>query len=270
MTTEKRIERAQHRKDAGAGRLRVVSYNVHACIGLDGKPDADRIASVLAACRPDVVAVQELDIGRSRSGGVDQPRHIAECLKMNYYFHPTLEDEGQYGIAVFSRLPLRLVKADMLPGPDGREPRGVIWAAVGVPGREVHLFGTHLGLDKAERNAQIQAILGPAWVSGVDSRAVVVLCGDFNAVPQSGIYRAVRRVLQDTARAAPSARPMKTYLGEKRIDYIFTDPSARVLQATVVFSELTRVASDHMPVVSDVLLERRLPRAQQSSEVLSR
>ena len=48
--------------------LRVMTYNVHSCVGMDGKLDAERIARVIARARPDVVALQELDVGRARTG----------------------------------------------------------------------------------------------------------------------------------------------------------------------------------------------------------
>ena len=52
--------------------VRLMTYNVHRCVGVDRKLDIDRVADVIAACRPDVVALQELDVGRARTRGVDQ------------------------------------------------------------------------------------------------------------------------------------------------------------------------------------------------------
>ena len=41
--------------------FRVMTYNVHACVGTDGRLDVERIASVIRMYSPDIVALQELD-----------------------------------------------------------------------------------------------------------------------------------------------------------------------------------------------------------------
>src|SRR5262245_3674505 len=91
--------------------LRVMSYNVHRCVGCDGVRSPDRIAHVIARYRPDVAALQELDVGHARTRYHDQPALIANALEMHYHFHPaiTVAEEG-YGDAVLSRYPLRLVR----------------------------------------------------------------------------------------------------------------------------------------------------------------
>jgi endonuclease/exonuclease/phosphatase family metal-dependent hydrolase len=95
---------------------RILTYNVHACRGLDERPSPGRIADVIAAARPDIVALQELDVGRARSGELDQAEVIARELGMDFHFHPARRIEGErYGAAILSALPLRLVKAGSLP-----------------------------------------------------------------------------------------------------------------------------------------------------------
>ena len=68
--------------------LRVMTYNVHSCIGMDGRLSTSRIARIIAQCRPDVVALQELDVGRGRTGGIDQAHAIAQELEMEFHFFP--------------------------------------------------------------------------------------------------------------------------------------------------------------------------------------
>ena len=96
--------------------LRIMSYNVHGCKGMDNRISTDRIARVIARYNPDVVALQELDAGRLRSFGIDQAQRIARRLEMSFHFHPAFhyEDE-QYGNAILSRSPMALVKKDVLP-----------------------------------------------------------------------------------------------------------------------------------------------------------
>ena len=94
-----------------------MTYNVHRCRGVDRSWSPERIAQVIASCHPDIVALQELDVGRARSGHIDQAEVIARDLGMDVQFFPAMRVmEELYGDAILSRLPARLVKADSLPG----------------------------------------------------------------------------------------------------------------------------------------------------------
>ena len=116
--------------------LRIMTYNVHRCVGADGRADPRRIAEVIAACGPDMVALQELDVGRLRTGGIDQAHAIAHLLGMSVHFNPALQvEEELYGDAILTALPMRLVKAGPLPGSVGFEARGA--PAISADGRYV-------------------------------------------------------------------------------------------------------------------------------------
>ena len=89
--------------------LRVMTYNVHRCVGVDKRLDLERVAEVIAAARPDVVALQELDVGRRRTKGVDQAHGLAELLGMRSHFNAALHvEEERYGDAILTALPERL------------------------------------------------------------------------------------------------------------------------------------------------------------------
>ena len=107
---------------------RIVTYNVHRCVGNDRRLDVARIAAVLASLNPDIVALQELDVGRRRTGHVDQAHEIGQRLEMACHFHAALKvEEEQYGDAILTSYPERLVKTGPLPGYDrmrALEPRG--------------------------------------------------------------------------------------------------------------------------------------------------
>ena len=91
---------------------RILTYNVHRCLGTDGRLSPSRIADVIAAYEPDVVALQELDVGRSRTGGVDQAHAIARAIGMHVHFHASLTVlEEKYGNAILTHRPSELVKA---------------------------------------------------------------------------------------------------------------------------------------------------------------
>ena len=110
---------------------RIVTYNVHRCVGNDRRLDVGRIADVLAGLEPDIVALQELDVGRRRTGHVDQAHEIARRLDMACHFNAALKvEEELYGDAILTTYPERLVKVGALPGHPGiraLEPRGALW-----------------------------------------------------------------------------------------------------------------------------------------------
>jgi endonuclease/exonuclease/phosphatase family metal-dependent hydrolase len=240
--------------------LRVMTYNVHRCLGWDGVTSPARIAKVIAAHRPDVVALQELDVGRARSGHVDQPRAIAALLKMEAFFFPALERENEhYGDAVLSRLPMRLARAGPLPTLPGRpwlEPRGALWVRLRWAGREVQLVNTHLGLNGRERLAQVEALLGPDWLGHPDCAEPRILCGDFNARPGCLSYRRLRRALRD-AQDWPGVHPRGTFPSlwpVLRIDHVFHSPDLAVTAVRLPRDRAARVASDHLPLTVEVSL----------------
>ncbi|MCD6707245.1 MAG: endonuclease/exonuclease/phosphatase family protein [Thiobacillus sp.] len=248
--------------------LRVMTYNVHGCVGMDGKLDAERIARVIARARPDVVALQELDVGRPRSLGMDQAHRIARYLEMEFHFHPAMHlEEERYGDAILTHLPQRLVKAGPLPGLAGKprlEPRGALWVAVDLHGREIQVINTHLGLYPRERIAQAAALLGSDWLAHEQCREPVILCGDFNALPSSAVCRRLGSPLRDAQAEAKHHRPQATFssrLPRMRIDHIFISPGLEVRGIEVPHSELARVASDHLPLIAEIRLPGHVPSA---------
>jgi len=249
---------------AAANSLRIMTYNVHSCIGMDGKLTPERIARVIARANPDVVALQELDVGRARTEGMDQAHRIAHYLEMDFHFHPAMHtEEERYGDAILTHLPMRLVKADALPGlPDlpRLERRGALWVAIGVGGQEVQIINTHLGLLARERMVQVEALLGADWLAHEECRGPLILCGDFNAMPSSAASRRLRNRLNDAQIEAERHRPKNTFFSRfptARIDHVFVNSGLEVGDITVPDSELARVASDHLPLVVDLRIPAR-------------
>lgn len=258
---EAEIPREFTRKVTEAKTLRIMTYNVHSCLGMDGKISPERIARVIAQHNPDIVALQELDVGRSRTGGVDQAHIIAQYLQMKFHFHPTVRiEEELYGDAVLTHLPMRLVKSDKLPGLFEKphlEPRGALWVAIEVNGSEIQFINTHLGLRPKERLAQTEALLGTEWLSHPDCREPLILTGDFNAMPSSPVCLRLRNRLNDAQIELANHRPRKTLFGRyplARIDHIFVDPGIEVIDVKVPNTKLEQVASDHLPLLADIRL----------------
>lgn len=238
-----------------------MTYNVHGCCGRDRKALPSVIAEVIAINKPDIVALQELDVGLPRSGFIDQAQAIAEQLQMNYHFSAALWlEQGQYGNAVLSKHPLSLKKAGGLPTlnyPATIEPRGVIWAEVTAGGQDIQVFNTHLGLRKRERMLQVDRLLGPEWLNHPDCRPPVILCGDMNALPTSSEIRRIGKKFLDAQLQRKTRRFQKTYPSRfplVRIDYIFISGDIRVKSAVVPRSPLIRRASDHLPLVVGIIV----------------
>jgi endonuclease/exonuclease/phosphatase family metal-dependent hydrolase len=240
---------------------RIMTYNVHRCVGMDGKLDVARTAKVIAQCRPDVVALQELDVGRVRTGLVDQAHAIAELVGMRFHFHPALRvEEESYGDAVLSTAPMRLVRAGPLPGSNavrGLEPRGALWVKIELEGIELDVVNTHLGLVPHEQRAQADALLSEQWLASADCTDPAILLGDFNATSRHAAYRRIALRMRDAQRTRgrrlrtfPSRYPML------RIDHVFISRSIAVSGVHAPRNALTRAASDHLPLVVDFRIER--------------
>jgi endonuclease/exonuclease/phosphatase family metal-dependent hydrolase len=240
-----------------SGSVRVMSYNTHGCRGLDGRVAPERIARIIAHYEPDIVGLQELDVGRMRSGGVDQAQVIGALLNMRYHFHPSYHiEEERYGSAVLSRLPLRLIKAGALPYTIGREPRGALWVEVELGrSRVIQFITTHFGLSGVERCKQAEELLGAQWIQSVHCTHPVVLCGDFNFLNSSAPYRMVAAHLSDASRAVKKEEQPKvgSYMGVAMVDYIFHSRELRVERVFVANNRLVRAASDHYPLCADLL-----------------
>jgi endonuclease/exonuclease/phosphatase family metal-dependent hydrolase len=237
---------------------RILTYNVHRCVGVDRRLDVDRVVEVIAALQPDIVALQELDVGRMRTGGVDQAHEIAQQLDMKCHFHAALKvEEELYGDAILTAYPERLVKVGPLPGHPRipqLEPRGALWICVEIHGRPVQVINTHLGLVPREQQIQAAFLAGPSWLRHPAFSGPRILLGDFNATGASMVYRTFAAKLQPARRLAPRATPTSTFpstLPVLRIDHLFVSPEIVVRDVFAPFDPLTRAASDHLPLVMD-------------------
>ena len=241
---------------------RILTYNVHSCFGMDGGLSPQRIARVIAPCQPDIVCLQELDVGRVRTQGVDQAHAIARELGMHVLFHAAMRVmEEEYGNAVLTIRPAKLVKTGRLPGLWHRsalEPRGALWVYVEIGGARVQVITTHLGLSGPERLAQIDALLGPEWLGHPDCRQPALLAGDFNAIPRSRAYQRLAARLRDAQSCVEGHRPQATYpsrVPRIRIDHVFVTDLVKVLRVESLRTALARIASDHLPLAVDFALQ---------------
>lgn len=251
-----------HAPRANDSSLRVMTWNIHSCLGMDGKVRPERVARVINHCDPHIAAVQEVDAHRQRSGGQDQARRIAEHLRMEHVFHAMFEESVErYGIAIFSRFPFEVVRAGFLTSADPRrrrEARGAIWIRfVSAGGTPVHLLNTHFGLGKEERRRQALELLGEGWLGAVPADEPVILCGDLNSRPNSLPFRLLSASLRDVQTTVPGHKPRRTFPSLTpvvRIDHILVSRHFAVESLTVPDTPTAIIASDHRAVCAELSL----------------
>jgi endonuclease/exonuclease/phosphatase family metal-dependent hydrolase len=238
---------------------RVMTYNVHGFVGTDGISDPERIACVIEQAEPDLVALQEVEFGRTENDSHAVCTELGKRLGMHCHFTLTRPGRhgGQFGNAVLSRHAFDLVSEGSLPGRGG-EPRAVQWLRVRAPHQEFYLMNTHLGVWFWERRVQVRALLGAEWLIRAGTDLPLIICGDFNATRLSFVHRALSRDLLDVQRTQrgrlstwPSGRPLLC------IDHMFVSREFRVLSCAVPRDGTSRLASDHLPLVAE--LEWPLP-----------
>jgi endonuclease/exonuclease/phosphatase family metal-dependent hydrolase len=101
----------------------------------------------------------------------------------------------------------------------------------------------------------VRALLGDEWVGAIPVDEPVIVCGDFNALPGSAPYKLAASKLRDVQAASGGHRPLGTFSSLQplvRLDHIFTSAHFDRQRVTVVRNDLTRVASDHLPLVADL------------------
>jgi endonuclease/exonuclease/phosphatase family metal-dependent hydrolase len=237
---------------------RLMTYNVHRCVGGDRRLDLDRVAAVIGEYAPDVVCLQELDVGRARTDHVDQAAAIAARLGMTLHFHPAMRVESElYGDAILTHHPERLIKTGALPtvsGVPGLEPRGALWVRIEIDGRPLNVITTHLGLVPREQRLQAAALAGREWLQHPEMTGPVILAGDFNATSITRPYRILASRLADAQHRLGRRPTLKTFpsgFPAIRIDHLFISPDIRPTDVATPFSPLARMASDHLPLVLD-------------------
>jgi endonuclease/exonuclease/phosphatase family metal-dependent hydrolase len=242
--------------------LRVMTYNIQS-----GNGDLARLAETIRGFAPDVVGLQEVDVQwAARSAFADQARLLGEMLHMAVRFAPIYSLPGtdsskparQFGVALLSKHPIIGWKNDTLTrlstqvqNPVAGPAPGLLEATIEIAGGTIRVFNTHLDYraDPAIRKQQVVEMLAHIG----DTRGPTLVLGDMNATPEATELQPLLQRFRDTWQGVadsgltyPAAKPAK------RIDYILTTKHFRVRAASVPVTE----ASDHRPVLADLLLER--------------
>lgn len=236
-------------------RIRVLSYNIHHAEGIDGKLNLERIARVIAAAKPDIVALQEVDQKTERTHQVDQPTELARLTGMAVAFGGNIRLQGgAYGNAVLSKYPLKRHENHALPCFQKGEQRGVLEVEMEVPGlaEPLLLLATHLDhrADDRERVASATQINERATKAG---QRPMLLAGDLNDVLESQTLKALQTVWTCANREPKPTIPVDK--PTRQIDFILVRPIERwqVLEVSVLEEA---IASDHRAVLAVLELQR--------------
>jgi endonuclease/exonuclease/phosphatase family metal-dependent hydrolase len=231
--------------------LTLVSYNIHSGIGTDGQFDLRRVGEVLREVDADIIAMQEVGDFRGITPREDQPEHLAEMLGMHMAFGPNVVLNGRrYGNAILTRLPiLKSKNYDLSVG--RREPRGALRCDLDLGGgKQLHVFCLHLGLSIGERRRQEALLLSADILRDAARRDPLVVCGDFNYWGNGAVPSLVRQAIHDAAlELGTPARTYPTRLPMMRLDRIYVDAGVRPVSIHPHRTELSKVASDHLPLV---------------------
>lgn len=239
--------------------LRVMTYNIRS-----GNGDLGGTAAAIRAQRPDVVALQEVDVQwATRSDFADEATELGRRLGMQVRFAPiyVIPDSGatkparEFGVAVLSRYPVTAFRNDTLTrlstqaeNPVPTPMPGLLDATLDVRGIVVHVLDTHLDY---RRDPAVRATQAREMIARVDTTVPTLVFGDMNAAPGAPELQPLLTLLHDAWPAANGSG--FTYPAEaptERIDYVLISSHFRVRDASVPVTE----ASDHRPVVVDLLL----------------
>jgi endonuclease/exonuclease/phosphatase family metal-dependent hydrolase len=227
--------------------VRLVTYNVHECIGTDRRQDPDRIAAVVGELDADIVALQEFTYPASVALETRNPVVFTAMDRYQCALGPTRHTKRQecFGNALFTRHPIVDVHRIDL-SMEKREPRGALAATVEVSGTLVHVLAAHLGLRVRERQFQVRQIL--EYLDSVRNSLFVVL-GDFNDwLPGRSVVHVLDQRLGKPPRPAsfPARRPIVS------LDRIWVHPQHALRRIFAHATPTSRIASDHLPVVADI------------------
>ena len=240
-------------------RFRVSTYNIHRAIGVDRRFRPERIIRILESHDADIVLLQEVDEGAPRSRELDLAKELATALGYPHMAvgHNVTLRKGRYGNATLSRHPiLRERNIDLTIGMWKR--RGCQHTAIDLAGhgsRRLEVFNLHLGLSARQRERQVALLTRSRELASLAPDVACLVGGDFND------WRSRLQPLfselkfrSATDRISSGERPLATFpsfFPRGPLDRIYYRGPLRLRAANRCRLRLSRVASDHLPVVAD-------------------
>ncbi|MGF0538570.1 endonuclease/exonuclease/phosphatase family protein [Agrobacterium sp. ES01] len=233
--------------------LVVASYNVHKCVGTDGRFDAGRVIDVISQIGADVIALQEADMRHGERAGLldlNRLRHETGLVPVAVPVRPTPKSHGWCGnVLLFRQGMARDVHQVSLPG---LEPRGALMADIELErGATIRIIAAHLGLLRRSRRKQAGILLD---MLDTGNAQPTLLMGDFNEwrLGNGSALKQLERVLGPLPPALPSFPARLPVLS---LDRIIGNREGLVDHIAVHDTPLARLASDHLPLVARIDIE---------------
>lgn len=243
--------------------LRVVSYNIHRAIGVDRRFRLERIIEIIRNYSPDVALLQEVDDGAPRSNHLNLAVEIAQALGFEHIAvgHNVRLRQGRYGNATLSRYPIaRERNIDLTIS--WRKPRGCQHTTLHVEKpnatpREIDIFNMHLGLSASERAKQVGILVRSSEFANVGDQKPCLVGGDMNDWRNAlgPMFTEILGFKCATARKSSTNGCIRTYPSFSPtggLDKLYVRGPIRVLDARPCRLSVSRVASDHLPIIVDL------------------
>lgn len=231
-------------------KITVMTYDINHGMGNDNVYNLSRISKVIKSESPHIVILNEVDYKTRRGLNDEQARRIAAELGMEFTFSRNYPvDGGWTGNAILSKFPIEFAENKIYKQDYGHNTKSLLHIIVNIGNIKVHVYGTQLSSDSIASSNQVKELLSFVFEWGNDSP--VIIGGNFEMTPDyKRIYEMayyftdVRAYFQTEAFTYPASEPYK------RLDYLFSNKLAIPLKVKVSDNEITRVASDHLPVVA--------------------
>ena len=235
---------------SGPVSLRIATYNIHRCRGLDGRTRPDRIARVLRGVDADVIALQEV-VGAGPKGR-GHAEEIGAALGMGWVMAPARQLRGHnFGNAVLSRFPIVAhIEHDL--SWKTCEPRRMQRVDVDAGGCTLHIYNVHLGTAILERRHQAHRLATIASDRHVAGPKIVL--GDFNEW-MKGLATTLLSEKLNSVDLRNHLKRRRTYPGffpVLHLDHIYYAGRVQVVGVELPRTRLSLVASDHLPLVANI------------------
>jgi endonuclease/exonuclease/phosphatase family metal-dependent hydrolase len=239
--------------------LKILTYNIHRAIGVDRRFRPERIVRVLQHYGADVVLLQEVDEGAPRSRELNLAQELAQEAGYPHFAlgHNVSLRKGRYGNATLSRFPILRERNIDLSVAQSWIRRGCQHTSVQVNERiQLEVFNLHLGLSARERQQQIELLSRSHEFSGVPEGTPMVVGGDFNdwrsllwPTFTNGFGFSCATDSKTGRRGAIATYP--SFSPQGGLDRIYFRGPLRLLTVRRCRLQVSRVASDHLPVIAD-------------------
>jgi endonuclease/exonuclease/phosphatase family metal-dependent hydrolase len=237
-------------------RFRIATYNIHKCRGVDGRVHPERVARVLEEINADIVSLQEVVSHEGAAIAEHQADYLAGRLGLFGALGETRKHRGgAYGNVTLSRWDFKLVRPiDITIG--GCEKRVALRTDIRLGAHILHMFNVHLGTAVRERRQQAIRLIDRDLLRAIDISGPRIVLGDFNEWVRGLVTKTLVAEfhLTDLRAHLPRSRSYPALLPVLHLDHIYFDHHLQVEQAFYHRSRRSLVASDHLPLVADLVL----------------